>query len=166
MIKDSGNRREFATGSVRDIQEGKGRCDLMPLDVVAHLLCSDEIQYIEKFRQTGSTCFLYSALRTFCDESDFTNLEVMVLEVSKHFEEGAKKYGENNWQKGIPLHSYFDSAIRHLLKYWNNEIDERHDRAFCWNLMCAIWTYENKPELDDFTRKESSDGKVCLQVCE
>ena len=34
MIKDSGERREFQSGAVRDIQEGKGRCDLLPLDVV------------------------------------------------------------------------------------------------------------------------------------
>ena len=31
MIKDSGKRRQFETGAVRDIAEGKGRCDLMPL---------------------------------------------------------------------------------------------------------------------------------------
>lgn len=30
-IKDSGKRQEFSTGSVRDIQEGKGRFDLLPL---------------------------------------------------------------------------------------------------------------------------------------
>ena len=36
-IKDSGERSEFATGAVRDIQKGKGRCDLMPLDVIAAL---------------------------------------------------------------------------------------------------------------------------------
>ena len=35
MIKDSGERREFQSGAVRDIQEGKGRCDLLPLDVVS-----------------------------------------------------------------------------------------------------------------------------------
>ena len=29
-IKDSGERREFDTGAVRDIQEGKGRMDLLP----------------------------------------------------------------------------------------------------------------------------------------
>lgn len=27
MIKDSGNRREYETGAVRDNAEGKGRCD-------------------------------------------------------------------------------------------------------------------------------------------
>lgn len=29
-IKDSGTRREFDTGAVRDMAEGKGRCDLLP----------------------------------------------------------------------------------------------------------------------------------------
>jgi hypothetical protein len=157
MILDSGNRREFASGAVRDIQEGKGRCDLMPLCVVGTLLHSSEIDNIYMFRETRDTVYLFKCLSEFVRENEFDTLENMLLEVSKHFEEGAKKYGENNWQKGIPLHSYFDSAIRHLLKYWNNETDERHDRAFCWNLMCAIWTFENKPELDDFTRKEDTN---------
>ena len=30
QILDSGNRREFETGAVRDMQEGKGRFDLLP----------------------------------------------------------------------------------------------------------------------------------------
>lgn len=34
-LQDSGNRREFDSGAVRDINEGKGRCDLLPLGVVA-----------------------------------------------------------------------------------------------------------------------------------
>ena len=38
MIQDSGKRREYESGAVRDIQEGKGRCDLMPLDVVAEYM--------------------------------------------------------------------------------------------------------------------------------
>ena len=34
MIQDSGNRTSFESGAVRDIQRGKGRCDLLPLDVI------------------------------------------------------------------------------------------------------------------------------------
>lgn len=37
-LKDSGARREAGTGSVRDVAEGKGRVDLMPLDVVARVV--------------------------------------------------------------------------------------------------------------------------------
>lgn len=31
IIKDSGKRQDFGTGSVRDIQDGKGRFDLLPM---------------------------------------------------------------------------------------------------------------------------------------
>ena len=34
ILPDSGDRTEFESGAVRDIQAGKGRCDLLPLDVV------------------------------------------------------------------------------------------------------------------------------------
>ena len=71
----------------------------------------------------------------------------MFLEVAKHFEEGAKKYGENNWQNGIPVHCYIDSAVRHYLKWLRGDMDEPHDKAFVWNLMCCIWEvdyHENK----------------------
>ena len=42
-IKDSGDRTEFSTGAVRDMREGKGRCDLMPLEVVARYLDVESI---------------------------------------------------------------------------------------------------------------------------
>ena len=49
MIADSGERREFETGAVRDMAEGKGRCDLMPLDVVAAILSDSVIRSISNF---------------------------------------------------------------------------------------------------------------------
>ena len=139
MIKDSGERRSFDTGAVRDIQEGKGRCDLMPLEVVSRLLSSDNIIYcINLFKNTSETQSLYNAIWHFMDKN-YNNPQTMLLEVSKHFEDGAKKYGENNWQKGIPVNCYIDSAIRHYLKWLRGDQDEPHDRAFVWNVMCCIW---------------------------
>ena len=41
MLKDSGARREFESGAVRDISEGKGRCDLLPLDIIGDILGDD-----------------------------------------------------------------------------------------------------------------------------
>lgn len=37
-IMDSGTRREFTSGAVRDMQDGKGRCDLLPLGIIAERL--------------------------------------------------------------------------------------------------------------------------------
>ena len=71
-----------------------------------------------------------------------------MLEVSKHFEAGCQKYGERNWEKGIPEHCYIDSAIRHYLKWRDGWTDEPHDRAVIWNLICLWWTHENITEGD------------------
>jgi hypothetical protein len=155
VIKDSGERRQFDTGAVRDIQEGKGRCDLMPLDVVAGVgECweqwhKDIFLLTYKFQSTGDPGYLYQVLHCFGSRV-FTDPQVLLLEVAKHFEEGAKKYGENNWQKGIPVRCYIDSAIRHYLKWLGCANDEPHDRAFCWNIICAIWTCKHMPNLNDY----------------
>lgn len=110
MILDSGNRREFETGAVRDMKEGSGRMDLLPLTAI--------------------------------------------IELSKHCEEGALKYGEHNIDKGIPQHSLCDSAMRHLVKYMRGDMDENHLRAACWNLMWALEQAVNKPELNDLIWNE------------
>lgn len=160
-ILDSGNRREFETGAVRDIQEGKGRCDLMPLDVMSDLTNNSVLYHINGFKFNGDTLRLEMALKNFvtnytdwCGDGNYAKVgfPTMFLEVSKHFEEGAKKYGENNWQKGIPTHCYIDSAVRHYLKYLRGDTDEPHDRAFCWNIICCIWTCIHKPELNDYAK--------------
>ena len=105
MILDGGDRTEFPTGSVRDMHEGKGRMDLLPMTAV--------------------------------------------IELSKHCEEGAKKYGEHNVDKGIPQHSLCDSAMRHLAKYMRGDKDEDHLRAAAWNIMWALDQSVRRPELND-----------------
>lgn len=81
-----------------------------------------------------------------------------IMEVSKHCEEGAEKYGEHNVDKGIPLHSLCDSAARHLAKFICGETDEDHLRAACWNLLWALNQRTTHPELDDlYSHKEIRD---------
>lgn len=151
MIKDSGARREFETGAVRDIAEGKGRCDLLPLDIVGIILDDGILSLINKYIRSGAIGCLDAAILTFV--SDHTEWEqdsyTAMLETSKQYEEGAKKYSDRNWEKGMPLHCFIDSAVRHYLKYKRGDKDEPHDRAFIWNLLGAMWTHENKPELRD-----------------
>ena len=104
-IKDSGERTQFSSGAVRDMHEGKGRCDLLPMCVL--------------------------------------------LRLSKHYENGAKKYTERNWEKGIESHSYADSALRHIFKYMDGQKDEDHLIAAIWNLCGLAWNEEKRPDLID-----------------
>lgn len=110
IIKDSGNRRQFESGAVRDMQEGKGRMDLLPW--------------------------------------------AAIMEVSKHCENGAKKYGEHNVDRGIPTHSLCDSAARHLAKYLDGWTDEPHLLAAAWNLLWAIQMGLKRPEVVDTPWRE------------
>lgn len=113
-IKDSGTRREFDTGAVRDIAEGKGRYDLIPWEAIH--------------------------------------------ELALQCEQGAIKYGERNVERGIPIHSLIDSAIRHLSCYLRGMKDEPHLRAALWNIAFAIWTEKKLPEMQDIPiRKVASD---------
>ena len=163
-IKDSGERRTFSTGAVRDMQEGKGRCDLMPLYQAAVLLSLSLDGKQKQFSKAliclarAQEClndgndaeakkYLNTSLMEFAVGCRWS-LPEMLLEVSRQYEDGAKKYGEYNWQKGIPFNSYIDSSARHLLKHADNRFDERHDRAFVWNMLSLIWTIDNAEGLD------------------
>ena len=153
-LKDSGARQEFATGAVRDISEGKGRCDLLPLDVVAMLMPQEAqpiFAAIERFKENKDVTELTYAINMFAELLQ-TDIFTLMIEASKHYEDGARKYAENNWKKGIVLHSFLDSGVRHLFQHLRGDVDEPHHRAFVWNMLGAIWTIKHKPELDDVER--------------
>jgi hypothetical protein len=95
-LKDSGKRQEFSTGAVRDVQENKGRYDLLPFHALER--------------------------------------------VAKIFEAGSKKYGAENWRKGIPARRFLDSAFRHLSKAAQGQHDEDHLAQAAWNILCLIET--------------------------
>lgn len=160
-ILDSGERIEFETGAVRDISSGKGRFDLMPSIVIERLLDSEYdtlpstfCKALTTFKITREPSVLIEALRALAEEFFDDDIYTMLLEVAKHFEEGAKKYGEHNWQKGIPEHSYIDSAYRHYIKHRRGDDDEPHDRAAAWNIMCLYWTVINidDPKINDISK--------------
>lgn len=157
MIQDSGNRREFETGAVRDIAEGKGRCDLLPLDIVSNFigkdtLSGDVLKNIYQYTRTGDSSYAEEAVKAFLGVVGW-DISTGILEVSKHFEEGCNKYGERNWEKGIYTHCYIDSAVRHYLKFIRGDNDERHDRAFLWNILCCMWTAIHIPQMNDLPCK-------------
>ena len=143
-IKDSGTTTEFETGAHRDSRENKGRCDLIPLEVAAYLFCHDSLtndilEKIAAFMKSKDTAYLNTALMSFARQAYDNSLPTMMLEVSKHYDGGAARYGADNWKKGMPIYIYIDSALRHYFKWLRGDKDEPHDRAVVWNLMCCMW---------------------------
>lgn len=65
---------------------------------------------------------------------------VALRALALHNETGAAKYGDRNWEKGQPLMTYVDCAMRHLNKEVGGLTDENHAVAAFWNLMAYIHT--------------------------
>jgi hypothetical protein len=81
-----------------------------------------------------------------------------IHELAIHCAEGAQMHGERNCEKGIPLHSLLDSAIRHLSCYMQGQTDEPHLRAAMWNIAYAIWTEKHHPEMQDIPARKDKEG--------
>lgn len=58
--------------------------------------------------------------------------------VAKVAERGAAKYGDRNWELGIPEERFMDSALRHLCQYMSGDRDEDHLGQAAWNILAAI----------------------------
>lgn len=95
-LKDTGNRREFESGAVRDRGAGKPMLKLIP----------------------PWALYAYGWI----------------------MESGAQKYAERNWEKGMPISEYIDSAERHLQAYKMGLRDEPHLWQALWNIGCAVHT--------------------------
>lgn len=83
-----------------------------------------------------------------------------IIEVSKHCENGAKKYGEHNADRGIPTHSLLDSAMRHAAKYLDGQEDEDHLLAAAWNLLWAIEMRCKNPKCVDTPWSKERKGGI------
>ena len=77
-----------------------------------------------------------------------------LLRLSRHYEAGAEKYGRWNYDKGIPVSSLADSALRHLTKYLAGCDDEDHLSACAFNVLGAMQMENTKPELMDIPKRE------------
>ena len=66
-----------------------------------------------------------------------------VLErIGNHMRKGAQKYCAWNWAKGIPSSRFYESLMRHLMKYAQGLRDEDHLSAAVFNLMGLIHNEE------------------------
>ena len=63
-----------------------------------------------------------------------------MLRLARHYENGAIKYEDRNWEKGLPLSRFVDSAQRHMNAFMSNDRTEDHLAAVLWNVMGYLWT--------------------------
>jgi len=130
MLIDSGERREAATGAVRDVTTGKPETWLLSPYVVP---CIHMRQYL----LTRDTAPLYARFRELVDVPGGWQ------RVCDHLAAGVVKYDAFNWAKGMPLSWGVASYLRHWLQADRGDRDEDHYAAQMCNAMFLIhWEAE------------------------
>lgn len=66
--------------------------------------------------------------------------KIALWALAHQYEKGCQKYGDRNWEKGIPIQNYMDSGARHATEYELGLQDENHLIACIWNYVCAYET--------------------------
>jgi hypothetical protein len=76
-------------------------------------------------------------------------------EVARTCSEGAQKYSDFNWEKGMPVHDLLNHAIAHIYQFLSGDRGEPHLPHAAWNLLAAIHSAELWPQLNSGTLRES-----------
>lgn len=63
---------------------------------------------------------------------------IAMRRLALHYESGAEKYDERNWELGMPLKVFLDSALRHMFDYLEGMRDEDHLAAVLFNVSGLI----------------------------
>ena len=58
------------------------------------------------------------------------------------YEKGGAKYSDRNWEKGVPLSQFVDSAMRHINQWREGYADEDHLAHAAWNLFALMHTID------------------------
>lgn len=115
-IKPSETNQDYGTGAVRGSNAGTGEAHLLPFQAISIIVLYG-FGTVTKAPLGGITTLtqLYEAAKT--------------------------KYPGRNWEKGVPLARYVDSAFRHLRKHVRGDTDEPHLVQFTWNLVGLLQTH-------------------------
>lgn len=138
-IRDSGERETFETGYQRDIQAGKVRFDLIPIETLIQMQ-ADETG-VEEFPVDTSNPPIVHWLPI--EETDEELIpELVINRLAGHYHKGAQKYGRNNYLNGAPFSRMYASLLRHVYQWAAGDTGEDHLAAILWNAS-ALMMYEN-----------------------
>lgn len=87
----------------------------------------------------------------------------MLFRLAKHYEAGAKKYEDRNFEKGMNISRCVDAAMRHLVKYLAGWSDEDHLAACVWNCAAIMFFEHEKPEMQDIPKWKNRKSKWIVE---
>lgn len=79
--------------------------------------------------------------------------------LAETMEEGRKKYGYFNWERGMPIGDILNHAIAHIYAYLEGKPTNEDDLAHAaWNLLAAMHMEETHPNIEHQVRQTVQDN--------
>ena len=134
---DRPHRETFDTDAVRDTTDY--RYDLIPTMITLGLL-----YYHPKAHKFARGLLGYMDGKPSLILEDLADLlGVRVLDLAHLYaqalHEGAIKYGEQNWKRGLSESNLFNHALYHLFKLVSGDNSENHPTLLTWNVMTLTY---------------------------
>ena len=152
-IKMDGEYHEFEGGAIRYTKTGKGKFDLIPWETVKLItdkiiddpmidVYTTEMDVLITLTHRDPIELIINITAVKYGDGVFTAdaFAWMLRDLAIHYEKGAEKYGVDNWKKGIPASSFWDSGCRHTCQFINGMVDEPHWISAIWNMIGYLWT--------------------------
>jgi hypothetical protein len=74
---------------------------------------------------------------------------IALQRVAQTYGEGAAKYDDHNWRKGMPFSSTLNHALAHIIAYMGGDKSEDHLAHAAWNLFALMHFEATRPEMND-----------------
>ena len=158
-LNDTGARVDAPSGATREPTTGKGMYHLITPVIagiagniedynfedsgfnsdIANQYLKNAIEYAYQWLGNKDTIYLEWAINEVifacAQDSESNGYANALMRLAKHYERGAYKYDQRNWEKGLSSSRCFDSAIRHMVRQIAGDRTEDHLAAAIWNLM-------------------------------
>jgi len=150
-VVTTGEKTTYESGAVRDNRAGKGRYDLISCAALQALArqrsaCHD-VPWVKRtwsaiallcvWGQTRSRAALENSMSYMQQAARERGMGILAP-LAKRLEDGAKVYSDRNWEKGMPLSQFYDSALRHLDQLLSGDGAEDHLGAAMFNVMALL----------------------------
>ncbi len=90
------------------------------------------------------------AVRAKLDDVRFDLISPQALRrLAATYAEGATKYGDNNWRKGMEFSNLLNHVIDHIYQYIAGADGEDHLAHAAWGLFALMEQEETQPNLND-----------------
>lgn len=84
-----------------------------------------------------------------CEQTRYDLISPIGLRrLAETYAEGAAKFGQFNWENGMPVTDLLNHAIAHVYKFLSGDRTEDHLAHAAWNLLGAIHSLELWPEMN------------------